>query len=170
MILMTKEKLNENKDSLEDLKKEYLKLQKKYSLPGFKEMNEDFGIEKVVDFQGELLIREIRRFIGDKIANYMRLVENLINPVNVPIFVFSMVKSIDENDKNALSEIYKKFGEIEIDLISIDLDYSEKKEADFIENSFEIWQIIKKDLMKILDKIKSSQEDKPKSNEKNYFS
>jgi hypothetical protein len=160
---------NKDKTPLEELKEKYFELQKKYSLPEFDGMNKDFGIEKAAEFEGELLIREIRRFIGDRIANYMRLVENLINPVNVPIFVFSMVKVLDEEDKKALSEIYKKLGELEISLVGIDLDFSEEKEAKFIKESFEVWQIIKKDLVKIIEKVKSSKDSKPKKNDKNYF-
>jgi len=132
-------------------------------------MNEDFGIDKAENFEGKLLIRDIRRFIGDKVANYMRLVENLINPVNVPIFVFSMIKVLDDKDRDALSEIYKKFGEIELNLIELDLIYSEEKEAKFIKDSFKLWQVIKKDLAKIIEKVKSSKEKKPKNNDKNYF-
>lgn len=156
-------------EDLENLKKEYAKIEKKHSLPSFKEMNEDFGIEKACEHEFDLLIREVRRFIGDKIANYMRLVENLINPVNVPIFVFSMIKALDEKDKNALSEIYKRFGEIEVNLIATDLVYSEEKEAEFIKKTFKTWQVIKKDLTKIFNKIKSTRESKPIDNDKNYF-
>ena len=86
----------ENKSSLKELKEEYSKLQEKHSLPSFSEMNEDFGIEKASEQEFDLLIREIRKFISDKISNYMRLVENLINSVNVPIFVFSMIKALGE--------------------------------------------------------------------------
>ncbi len=166
---MANEDKTKNKDSLEEFKEKYSKLQKKYSLPTFDEMNKDFVIEKATDFEGEFLIREIRRFVGDKIANYMRLVENLMNPVNVPIFVFSMVKALNEEDKKALSEMYKKFGEIEVNLIGIDLVYSEEKEAEFVNESFKIWQIIKKDLLRIINKVQSSEEKKPKNNDKNYF-
>ncbi len=155
--------------SLETLKKNYAELQKKHALPSFEEMNQDFGIDKACDFEGELLIREIRRFITDKISNYMRLIENLINPVNVPIFVFSMVKMLDKDDKEALSEMYKKLGEVEINLIAVDLVYSEENEAKFIKDSFKVWQIIKKDLLKIIGKVKSAKEIKPKNNDKNYF-
>lgn len=161
--------VNKEKNSLEGLKEEYSKLQKKYSLPSFEEMNEDFSIEKAVEFEGEILIREIRRFLGDKIANYMRLVENLINPVNVPIFVFSIVKSLDQEDKEALSEIYKKFGEVEISLIETDLVYSEESEAKFIKDFFKLWQVIKKDLIKIIKKAKLSSDNNLENNDKNYF-
>lgn len=156
-------------EKIEELKKEYAKLQKKYSLPSFEELNQDFGIEKATEFEGELLIREIRRYINDTISNYMRLIENLINPINVPVFVFTMIKALNQEDKKVLSEIYKKMGEIQITLVGVDLVYSEKNEAEFIKNSFLVWQEIKKDLIKIIEKIKSIKENKPVNHDKNYF-
>ena len=74
---------------LGQLKKEYEKLQKKHNLPGFKEMNEDFYIEKIAEIDTELLLTAIRRWIWEKFSNYMRLLEGIINPVNVPMFFFS---------------------------------------------------------------------------------
>jgi adenylylsulfate kinase-like enzyme len=156
-------------ENIQELKKEYAKLQKKYSLPSFEELNQDFGIERASEFEGELLIREIRRYINDTLSNYMRLIENLINPMNVPVFIFTMIKFLEQEDKKTLSGIYKKLGQIQINLIGVDLIYSEKNESEFIKDSFEVWQIVKKDLFKIIEKIKLSKENKPADNDKNYF-
>ena len=93
---------------LDTFKKEYEKLEKRYKLPSFKEMNEDFYIEKISETETDILIREVRRIIGDRLANYMRFIENLLNPVNVPMFVFSIIKTIDPEEKKRLQEIYKK--------------------------------------------------------------
>ena len=56
------EKENESsveEDCLDELKKVYLEIQKKYSLPDFDKLNEDFNIEKLADVETEYLIREI---------------------------------------------------------------------------------------------------------------
>src|SRR3989338_10563218 len=99
---------------LDKLKEDYGKIQKKHKLPSFKELNEDFHIDKIAEAETEILIREVRKFVGDKLANYMRFVENLINPVNAPMFVFSMIKLLDNDDKKKLSDIYKELVKIEI--------------------------------------------------------
>src|SRR3990167_1000778 len=109
------------------LKEEYEKLQKKNKLPTFKELNEDFHIEKISEYETEILIREVRKFVGDKLANYMRFVENLINPVNAPMFVFSVIKLIEPEDKKRLSEIFKELMKKEIKFIEIDLEFDEEK-------------------------------------------
>ncbi len=154
---------------LEQLKKEYEKLQKKEKLPGFKEMNEEFYIEKIAESETDMLIREIRRMIGDKCANYMRFIENILNPVNAPMFVFQILKIISQEDKKNLSEVYKKLMQNEIKFIERDLDYNEQKEAEFVKESFKMWQEIKKDIIPIFEKIERNQVIKPEDNNKGYF-
>ena len=68
---------------LQELKDQYSELQKKHNLPSFDEMNKDFYIEKLAELESDLLMREIRKFISDRLYNYLRFIENLLNPQNV---------------------------------------------------------------------------------------
>lgn len=167
-----KEKGKESESKLEKLKKAYSGLEKKHGLPSFKEMNKDFYIEKISDIELENFIREIRRVVGDKLANYMRFIENLLNPVNVPMFVFSIVKTLEESQKKMLSDAYKKLVKNEIDFILCDLDFNEGKEAEFIKDSFEMWQEIKRDLLDIIGKVDTKWNSKVdiSLNNRGYFS
>jgi hypothetical protein len=151
------------------LKKDYEKIRKKHNLPDFEKLNEDFHIEKAAESETEILIREIRRFIGDKLANYMRFVENLLNPVNAPMFVFSIIKLIGPEEKKILSEIYKKLMKEEVKFIELDLEFNEEKEAQFIRETYQFWQKIKKDMLKVIDKINKRWDDKFEANSKGYF-
>jgi len=157
------------RQKLENLKKEYEILGRKYNLPGFRELNEDFHIEKVAESETEILIREVRKFVADKMLNYMRFIENLLNPVNAPMFIFSVIKLLDDEEKKSISEIYKGLMKKEIKLIELDLEFNEEKEAEFIKNSYEFWQGIKKDLLKVIDKINKKWDDKSEANNKGYF-
>jgi hypothetical protein len=161
---------NEKENSIEKLKKRYSELQKKYSLPTFEEMNKNFSIEKA-DADSERLFREIIHLIAEKFQNYMRFIENLINPANASMFAFTFVKLIDNGKRNTLSEIYKKLSEIEIKLIKIDLNPEESVEAEFIKNSFKLWNEIKKDLYEIIDSAEKNFSAKQNSEENNrgYF-
>ena len=132
-------------------------------------MNEDFHIEKVSENETDFLLREIRKFMSERIFNYLRTVETLINPANAPMFVFSVVKTLNQEDKNKLTEIYKELARNEIKLFAIDVEYSEKKEANFIKESFNSWQKIKKDLVKILTTIEKNIDLKSDSNHRKYF-
>ena len=158
-----------NEFNLSEVKKRYEFIREKYKLPSFEEMNRDFYIEKIAGTETDFLTREIRRFISDKIFNYLRFIETLINPVNAPMFVFSVIKSITPEDKKLLNDIYGKLSEIDLKLIRMDIDSSEKEDAEFISETFKIWGVIKKDLSGILKKAKSASENKEEKNNSGYF-
>lgn len=159
----------EKEYNLESLKSDYRKLQEKHNLPGFDELNEDFVIEKASESESELLIREIRKFIADKLANYLRFIETILNPVNAQMFVFSIIKSLGNEEKEKLTEIYKQLSKNEINLIVLDVRYDEKREAEFIKESFKMWQDIKKDLLEILGKVQANWDNKSEVKNKDYF-
>lgn len=161
---------NESKESkLQELKENYKKIQKNYSLPEFDLLNAEFSIEKVADIETDFLIREIGRVMAEKFSNYLRFVELILNPVNSPMFIFSMIKTLGEGEKKKLSDIYKELTKIELNLIELDVDFSEKKEAEFINKSYSTWVGLKKDFVSILDKIKSNWDSKQENNNKAYF-
>lgn len=159
----------EKKQDLEKLKDNYKKIQEKYNLPSFKSLNEDFGIEKAVEYQTDYLIREIRKFIADKFSNYLRFVETLLQPVNAPMFVYSIVKTCGQKEKESLTETYKKLAKREIEIIELDLQFDEKKEAEFIKDSYKAWQEIKKETLEVIKTIKQNLDNKSEANEKGYF-
>ena len=159
----------EKEYNLETLKQEYKKIQEKHNLPSFEELNEDFNIEKASEVKVELLIREIRRFIADKLSNYMRFAEAVLNPVNVQMFVYSLIKSLDVQEKEKLTEIYKKLSKNELKLIELDIAYSEEKEALFIRESYVMWQEMKKDLLDVIEKANKNWDNKVESKNKDYF-
>jgi len=158
-----------NKENLEILKKEYLKFQKKYSLPGFNVLNEDFEIEKVVILETDFLLREIRKHMSEKVTNLLRFIELLLNPINAPMFIFSFVKNLNIEDKKTLESIYKRIVEMELDLISLDTSYSERAEAEFIKRAHKEWQEIKKGLLSVHDSIKKNWKNRSSKGNKSYF-
>jgi hypothetical protein len=157
------------KTDLELLKERYLELQEKHGLPGFQEMNEEFGIEKTDVEKFDLLIREIRRYVVDKVLNYMRFIEGILNPSNAPMFIFSVVKALEPGDKERLTEIYKRFSKIELDLIEIDLKFSEEKEVAFIKNTYSAWKESQKELLEILSKIKANWDKESEKSGKSFI-
>jgi len=162
--------MSKGKESgLETLKKNYKKIQKEYGLPDFENLNEDFQIEKIAEIETEYLVREIRKFIADKFSYYLRFIEAILHPVNSPMFVFSIIKSIKADDKNKLTEAYKQLAKKEVTLIELDVEFSEKKEGKFIKESYEMWQKMKKDLLDVLETIKNNWDNKFETNGKGYF-
>ncbi len=159
----------EKEQNLEKVKQTYVLFEKKYGFPSFQQMNQDFNIERMAETETDLFVREIRRYIADKIGNSIRFVEALLNPQNVPMYVFSIVKCLTTEDRKKLSEAYKALSLIEIQVISADLDYSEEKEANIVKESFEKWQLIKKELLEIMEKVNLDLDKKQETSERGYF-
>ncbi len=155
--------------NLKTLKEDYKKIQEEHKLPEFNELNDDFNIEKLSEIETESLVREIRRMIADRFYNYIRFVESILNPVNSPMFVFSIVKILTIKEKEKLTEIYKKLAKKEIDLIELDVKFDEEKEITFIKESHKIWQDIKEDMLDIIEVIKQNWDNKLDKNNKGYF-
>jgi hypothetical protein len=158
-----------DESKLAKLKKDYKKLQEKYKLPSFEKLNEDFGIERASDSESDFTLKEIRKQISEKVYNYLRLVETLINPVNAPMSIMSIVKAFGVAEKEKLVEIYKKLVKSEWELIAIDLEFSEKKEAEFIREIYGIWQGVKKDVVEVIDAVSKNWERKTQNTNRKYF-
>lgn len=160
----------EKKESeLAKLKENYKKIEKTYHLPEFDKLNSEFSIEKLAEIETDFLVREVARIMAEKFSNYMRFVELVLNPSNAPMFIFSIIKTMGESEKKKFAEIYKELAKIELNLIELDVDFSEKKEADFINGSYKTWINMKKDFQEVIEKIKANWDNKNENNNKAYF-
>jgi hypothetical protein len=154
---------------LDLLKKNYFEIAKKYNLPFYKELNEEFDIEKVQELETDTLLREIRKVIMDKVIAYLRFIELLINPANAPMFFFTILKGIDSADKKILEETYTKLGRLEVEVISVDNDYSEKNEAEFIIHVFKEWKEIKENMKQVSKALQNGWDRKREKRDKSYL-
>ncbi len=156
-------------EDLDKLKKEYKKIQEKYSLPDFDDLNKEFMIDKLADNETDYLIRDIRKHLAEKLYAYLRFTETILNPSNAHLFMFSIIKTMNEDDKKKVSDIYKKLAENEIKMIKIDIIFDEKKEAEFIKNSYKLWKKVSKDILSIVEKAEKKLDDKFDGQRKDYF-
>ncbi|MBU0957230.1 MAG: hypothetical protein KKF56_00310 [Nanoarchaeota archaeon] len=154
---------------LENLKNEYEKIQKKHKLPSFIDLNIDFDIEKLAEKESDLLIREVRRAMVDRVLVYLRFVETIMNPVNAPMFFMILTKHVDSKDKEILKNLYDDLGKLEIEALGIDNDYEEKKEADFINKLFKSWKSIKSDMGEISDNLRKYWDKAIEKSDKGYL-
>lgn len=144
------------KHNLELLKERYLEIQKKHNLPSFQEMNAEFGIEKTEIEKFDILIREIRKYVADKLLNYLKFVETLLNPSNASMVIFSIIKTLGSDEKKKLTEIYKRLAKTELDLIELDISFNEEKEAEFINKNYLLWKELSRELNSIMIKVKEN--------------
>lgn len=154
--------------SLENLKKDYEKLRKKYALPEFRQLNEEFEIEKIAEHETDFVLREIRKQMMDKIIAYLRFIEMLLNPSNAPIFFFALVKGLNEGDKRLLDGLYERLGEFEIDVIGLDCRYNEKEEAEFINKLASDWNGISEDMLRLSGTLRRNWNQKSSKGGRDY--
>ena len=154
---------------LTKLKEKYRTLQIKYNLPSFEKLNEDFQIEKATESETDFILKEVRKSVTDKFFNYLRFIESILTPTNAPMFVFAITKTLGVKEREKMIELYKKIAKVDIDLIELDIEYSEEKEANSIKKYYEMWQDIKKELLEIVSVIKKNWDTKVEDNGKGYF-
>jgi hypothetical protein len=154
--------------SIETIKEQYSTIKKKYNLPEFKELNEEFDIAKI-DTNKEVFLRDIRKTMISKLSSILTFIELLLNPGNGPMFHLYLVKGITQREKDILNQLFDKLGKIEIESFELDIDYSEKKEAEFIIHTSKEWKIMKKDLLEIILILKKNWGNNSTKKEKSYF-
>jgi hypothetical protein len=151
------------------LKEKYEKFKKEHSLPEFDLLNRLFDIEEI-DVETDFLLRKIRRIISDRIAGYLRFIEIILNPSNAPMFFFKLIKKLEHKDKETLAELHEKLGNFELEIVSLDLNYEETREAGFIKRTTEIFEKnVSVSLLEIVDKLGNGDSHKKINNNRNYF-
>lgn len=154
---------------LKELKKEYERLAGKYKLPDFREMNEEFEIQKVTEHETETLLRDIRKIMLEKILNYLRLVEVILNPSNGPMFFLLLVKGLSVEAKKEVEELYVKIGKIELESMCLDVGYDEKKEAEFLKRMCKEWKEISPKICDLSEELKKAWDRETEKKERSYF-
>jgi hypothetical protein len=152
--------------NLKELKKKYAELTGKFKLPSFSELNENFEIEKIRRGE-ETLLRTVRKTMMEKIVNTMSFLEFLLNPINAPRVYLGYVKSMTQEDRREIDGVYGKLADIMLGALKLEIDYSEKGEAEMINTTLKIWNETKPGMRKIMVDI-----EKPASFEKkerSYF-
>src|SRR3989344_4012842 len=109
-----------------ELKRDYDALAKKYKLPSFDEINEDFEIGKI-DRDCGTILRSVRKMMMEKIVNSMGFTEMLLNPVNAPRIYFGYLKNMTQEDRDITEKLYKTLAELSVDSLECEIVYSEKK-------------------------------------------
>lgn len=159
----------EEKSKLEKLKEKYSVLEKENSLPSFKELNEEFSIERISDNETDFILREVRRQIAEKLSSALRLIDVLINPSNTPTFLFPVIKSITKEEKEIMEKLYKELSKIEISNLKLDLVYSPEEDVKYIKNSFSYWKEIKPTISKVFSCIEQNLDKKSEKTNSCYF-
>jgi len=139
---------------MDEVEKEYEKLSKKYKLPKFKDLNEQF---EIVDLENvNFLLRNILRKIADKLEFYSNLINDLLQPDTSSLSSMHETKFLSEEDRNGMYALFKKIMKTYRNIIVLVLENDEKNQANFLRGFFAEWVGIKKQLIDYISKMKDS--------------
>ena len=134
------------------LKEKYQELEKKYNLPSYDELNNEFEISSI-DCE-DFLLREIRRKIAEKVELYVKLLDEWLNP-EASISNMHESKLFNDKDRNDIFQVYKRL--MFFDRYSIESALSEdEKSAEFIKDVFKEWDEVKQKIAGFVKKAKES--------------
>ncbi len=159
----------EEKQDKKKLSEIYETYKKKFNLPEYENLIEDFEVDKVDSEDEKFLVRNCRRVIGEKINAYLHFFEVLINPSSPPVYIYTFLKNLDEKSKNSIKEIYKLLSKTQVKLMQLDTIYNEKLEAEFISKFFKDWQNSKKEIYEIMKSLENSFENNSEIGKRSYL-
>ncbi len=119
-----------------DFKKEYEKVQKKYSLPSFEELDTYFEIEDASD--GKHPLRTVRKKIEEKLEHLAMQLNAILQP-ETKVIDLEECKMFTDEEKDRMLDLFKKLMIFARQANLISLDPSEKKETEFIQTVYEAW-------------------------------
>ena len=140
-----------------------------HELPPFKQVTEDFDIEKVFEKESSFILRDIRHAILEKITAYSQLLETFQNPGSAPMFILNLLRNTNEKDKATIQETYSRLAKIQIDSIKLDTIYNEQNEATFIKETSEAWQEMKRTILDLIQKLEKETNKEAGSATRGYF-
>jgi len=139
-----------------EIEKEYNKLSKKFKLPKFKEIDEEFEISTLES--PSFLIKNILRKIIEKLEFYIEVIGNLVHPDASSLSSMYEVRYFSDDEKNEVYSLFKKLMKADRGIIESVLNNDEKQQAKFLNTFFIEWLNMKKDLIVYITKMKESWE------------
>ena len=130
------------------LKQTYNKLVKKYHLPAWQALDDEFEIIETKDGMEVIhTLRFIRRRMTDKFSSYALILEGILQPNPGSLISLQEPKFFTEEQLQIVITLLTEFMYLERQSLLLDTASTEKLDAVFIKNSFNAWKILKKDLL-----------------------
>ena len=139
-----------------DIEKEYSELSKKYKLPKFKDIDEEFELSSF-DTEKFLLKSTLRR-IAEKLEFYIEVIGNLVHPDGSSISSMYEIRFFSDNEKNEMYMLFKKMMRSHRNVIELVLSNDAKEQAQFLNEFFAEWMEMKNRLRLHIGKMKESWE------------
>lgn len=139
-----------------DIEKEYSELSKKYKLPKFKEIDEEFELSSF-DSEKFLLKNTLRR-IAEKLEFYIEIIGSLVHPDGTSISSMYEIRFFSDNEKNEMYMLFKKMMKYYRHVIELVLSNDGKEQALLLNEFFDEWMEMKNRLRAYIGKMRESWE------------
>ena len=150
-----------------NIKEEYNELAKKHKLPKFDDINEDFELEFIKE--KSFLLRQIRRRINEKVIFFCRIIEGLLYPTQQHIINVTEMKNLPEEKKKYIEKMYRDLMYLERESLLLDVVPNDKKDAGYINNVFNFWSKMRKQVEDIVRIMQESWKKEDITKEKNNY-
>lgn len=141
--------------NLEKLKAEYEKLRKKYNLPNFEEIDNEFEIRAIDLDKHGILIKAILRTILNKFGIFLNYLDPVINATGPSLHSMIEQQNLSEETKKEMLDFYKVLSYNYHKICEIELE-DERTTAEFLKGLWREWPRLKKKEKEFLGKITST--------------
>lgn len=138
---------------MSEIQKKYDELKKKYALPSFNDINNEFEISTIEN--NDFLLREIRKKIDERIEVFLKILNTLLQP-ETNICELHECRDFSEKDKDDAFLLYKELMLMHDSALIAGIICDEKEDAKFISEAFKGWQPVKKKILAVMNKMKDS--------------
>lgn len=139
------------KDSdLKEIKADYELARKKYNLPKFEAIDQEFEI-RLIDNIG-FIIKDVRRAVLTHLQNLSSFFIPALDPTAQDMHSMIEMGALSRQDKDSLFKFYRKLMYLLHEGVTSSI-VSEEAEADFIKKVWKMWPDIKKEACKYMKKI-----------------
>lgn len=154
-----------------EIKHEYEGFVKKYKLPSYEELDNEFELLYFTNIiEISYVLRFVRRRINDRLSAFTSILQGFLQPNPGSPINLEESSFLDENEKKKIVILIRELMNIERMNTLLDLDFDEKKEAEFIKNAVNKWFELKKEILELLKKVKKGWESKVSEESKEpYF-
>lgn len=125
------------------IKEEYEELRKKYKLPSFEEINDEFEISAFDINKIPSLPRGILRAICNKMGLFLNYVEPVISPNPQGLHGYIEIQNTTNDEKKEIFEFYKDLSKKYHKVYSVELTEKEDEIMKEIKNVLRYWDKIK---------------------------
>ena len=145
----------------------YKKLQKKYSLPNYNELNKHFELDYIED--PFFLLRSIRRRIHEKIVFFAKISEKILFPNQTLMIEMYESKFFSEKENEEILELYEKLLELDRKALLLNVSSTDAKEAEYIKAVYKKLPTITKKVSFIIEKTDKSWKQSKSDLTKNHY-